>query len=451
MNRERTFWIYKHQLFHRDHPEDMHLLRRRTCPGFDGRKNRLIYTRKASTCEADDRSQDSDEPTGQGKASDEEASTDDEESVAEKKAKSRKKRSVSSKGRASNAKRSRRDNAELIEEKKTDESDDDVSSGKRSNYMTSRFSPRPKHRSAWDDKDSDDDSSSEKETDKRAERRSRAIVVSQVAIKLDEYARMAKRGMGRTRSGYVTPPVGGGMLPSGHYYRSVITYDDEYEAMSLVHSRRRGSGIFSSASIVTDMDESTHGDDQSTAGLVSEASTPMKPARLGEQLFDKAPVEDHEIVKAIQQRIMSKGTADSYEAMLASSALVGFCMKTSPLVSGDLCTKVLQLTASCEQLAIEFQQYRNALHPGRQSHLYKLPAEITPSNHGFNDETTLVSARDIWERAGSRRDAARDFKTLAINHMQNLLKHHGEFDFTKDEVASLRLTENMWSMSTRPF
>ena len=40
INRERTFWVYYHPLFHRDRPEEMPLLRRRTCPGYDGRKNR---------------------------------------------------------------------------------------------------------------------------------------------------------------------------------------------------------------------------------------------------------------------------------------------------------------------------------------------------------------------------------------------------------------------------
>lgn len=34
------FWVYHHPLFHRDRPEEMHKLRRRTCPGYDGRKNR---------------------------------------------------------------------------------------------------------------------------------------------------------------------------------------------------------------------------------------------------------------------------------------------------------------------------------------------------------------------------------------------------------------------------
>jgi len=40
INGGRTFWVYYHPLFHRDRPEEMHKLRRRTCPGFDGRRNR---------------------------------------------------------------------------------------------------------------------------------------------------------------------------------------------------------------------------------------------------------------------------------------------------------------------------------------------------------------------------------------------------------------------------
>jgi hypothetical protein len=41
VNRERNFWIYHHPLFHRDRPQDLKKLRRRTCPGFDGRKQRI--------------------------------------------------------------------------------------------------------------------------------------------------------------------------------------------------------------------------------------------------------------------------------------------------------------------------------------------------------------------------------------------------------------------------
>jgi hypothetical protein len=41
VNKERNVWIYKHHLFRRDSPEDLRLVRRRTCPGLDGRKQRF--------------------------------------------------------------------------------------------------------------------------------------------------------------------------------------------------------------------------------------------------------------------------------------------------------------------------------------------------------------------------------------------------------------------------
>lgn len=40
VNKERNFWVYRHPLFHRDHPDELHLVRRRTCQGVDGRKHR---------------------------------------------------------------------------------------------------------------------------------------------------------------------------------------------------------------------------------------------------------------------------------------------------------------------------------------------------------------------------------------------------------------------------
>ena len=40
VNKERNFWVYRHPLFHRDRPEELHLVRRQTIQGVDGRKHR---------------------------------------------------------------------------------------------------------------------------------------------------------------------------------------------------------------------------------------------------------------------------------------------------------------------------------------------------------------------------------------------------------------------------
>ena len=39
INRERNFWIYQHPLFHRDAPEEMYKLKRRSCPSAEARKS----------------------------------------------------------------------------------------------------------------------------------------------------------------------------------------------------------------------------------------------------------------------------------------------------------------------------------------------------------------------------------------------------------------------------
>jgi hypothetical protein len=52
VNRERNIWVYHHPQFHRDRPQDLGKLRRRTCPGFDGRKHR--FQRTVSAADDDD-------------------------------------------------------------------------------------------------------------------------------------------------------------------------------------------------------------------------------------------------------------------------------------------------------------------------------------------------------------------------------------------------------------
>lgn len=44
INRERTVWVYRHPLFQRDRPQDLHLVRRRgaCATGMDGRKKRIV-------------------------------------------------------------------------------------------------------------------------------------------------------------------------------------------------------------------------------------------------------------------------------------------------------------------------------------------------------------------------------------------------------------------------
>ncbi|GMH51959.1 hypothetical protein TL16_g01125 [Triparma laevis f. inornata] len=49
VNRERTFWVYKHPLFHRDRPQDLPLLRRKTCGSTPTPDKTASNTDKASS------------------------------------------------------------------------------------------------------------------------------------------------------------------------------------------------------------------------------------------------------------------------------------------------------------------------------------------------------------------------------------------------------------------
>lgn len=60
VNRERTFWVYHHPLFHRDRPHDLKKLRRRTCPGFDGRKQKMQARSSALSTSYDDQEEEED-------------------------------------------------------------------------------------------------------------------------------------------------------------------------------------------------------------------------------------------------------------------------------------------------------------------------------------------------------------------------------------------------------
>lgn len=424
VNRERTFWIYKHRLFHRDHPEDLHLLRRRTCPGVDGRKNRFSgFSRKLSN-DSSGRSGRFGSDVYHQKSSDDESFDEDTET-----------------GR--------------FKQDGFDEDDDEIFSkqmnaegkqvgnslynGYKDNVMvdlslvngTERIAASKK-KSTLDRYDSKqtDDSGSASEVDERQARREQAHVVSQVALKLEEYARKAKKSVGRTRAGggVVTPPLGGGQLPSGYYYRSLITYDDEYEAMASVR-------VSSAIPVVTDVESSNS---ESCAHPV----TPLSKRPF--ILFDKPPVSDLQLVKKVSDRIMQCNR--DLSSNMASAAVACFCMANGPdEQEGEVCAKILGLLSTCDKLAHEFMQYRCALQPLDCSSTF---ANSTFCASGHRNDSTVFSIHQIWERAASRRDAVRDFKTFAVNYINTDLQ---KIEFTQEQAMALQQTAEIWLKSANSF
>ncbi|KAI2491536.1 HSF-type DNA-binding [Fragilaria crotonensis] len=372
VNRERTFWIYKHRLFHRDHPEGLHLLRRRTCPGVDGRKNRFSnYSRKAG----DDAGVGDEGYDEESKSSDESAY---EIEVAEPKSKEEYHSFIGS------------DDAKVSQLDVVDEPD----------------------------------CSSEKEVDERVARREQAHVVSQVALKLEEYARKAKRSRGGTRYGVgiVTPPLGGSQS-----YRSVLTYDDEYDAMA--------ARVTSAVVTVAPGVESHATDDK----LLPAPITP-NPSRPMMVICDENPVGNIDLAKLVYDQIMD-GDRD-YASKAASAAVAYFCTASSPNEQeGEACAKILGIMSGNDKLAHEFMQYRYALHPVDCSSTLSNSTFCAP---GLRNDITAFSLDQIWERAASRRDALRDFKTFAVNYMNAEI---ARMEYRGEETGALRRTAEVWLRS----
>jgi len=404
INRERNVWIYQHQLFHRDHPEDLYQVRRRTCPGLDGRKIR-VSSRKSSKKD--------------GSSSDDDSISQEEPSALLTAAETIKKRN----------------------------SLNSVDSGYSDPHLeTEEYQPRPKKtrtsapssqsespvvdtskvRPAQVDMEPEDDSSMDKRYD-RVEMMQQSLVVSDVAMKLEEYARKARKDRGistkprRAGAGVVTPPF-------DTNYQSVVsatellTYDDEYDSDDDDEFRAKELFCNQTSSVVTDSDVEDGEDNNAEASRLQEA-------------LMTAPV-DTANAKAITERLLGFD--------VTSVAVAGFCMSTAPGSNPDLSQKVLQLIGSCEALAFDFHQYRNALKPA--VHSGELP---------FHD-IRMELVRN-WEREGSRSAAVRDFKVFSVNCVHKILGKNrcgeGVTGLTNNDRAALERTANAWlrSVSTADF
>ena len=423
-------WIYKHKLFHRDRPDDLHRVRRRTCPGVDGRKQRFSRFSARKLNQFDD--------SKSPQSSDDESSLEETSVEESDERPSSKKRLMENDDHESHSsKRTRRLwNSSKFSDNKQDE-DIKIDTSIVSHSVPSPTSVFEAHESLvrHDSTEADDDLSTNRRND-RLEMIEQSIVVSEVATKLEEFARKALRGRGGSRTrrnggGVVTPPFG-----SSRQYsissRGLLTYDDEIEDNS---------------GVVTDGDDSSAGEDGSFAGG-ADTSHSVKAVQ---KAFLVAPVCDTQTVKSITECILSASTYQTRGTMIATSAVARFCMTTPPNDDGSLAEKILELISSCDKLAYEFQLYRGALRPGNC-----LGESISlVSSDGLEDENSgklpEPSSKDDWDRDTSRNDAVRDFKTFAVNCIQKvLLRKNGGFGdvpFIDSEASKLQYTADIWLKS----
>jgi hypothetical protein len=414
INRERNVWIYKHNLFHRDRPEELYLVRRRTCPGVDGRKQRFsrLSAQRLSSKFHDNSNSNSD-------AEDDVSSSGEDASVGEimdaVTAAKRKREAppatvLSSKKPRSTILPPRVENLP----QKFVELDTSV---------VSDPAPSPTSVKAllFDNDEPADDSSTSRKHD-RMEMMQQSLVVSEVASKLEEYVKkaMKEKGLSRTRrggSGIVTPPFG----TSGRFTMNssdLITYDDEYDV-----------------------------DEGASLGVVSDADDSMSvedTLRSIDKDMMVAPVTDVETVKRIRFEILRRANASNEEVIRACANVAAFFMLTAPNEEpDDCCPKILELLSTSTHLEAEFYFYRSALHPS----LF-LDSEM---RNGQFAQFHSVALRNSLSGGTGRLQALREFKVFSVNLIYKLLGVNGslgiEESFTDIDHSTLLRTAKSWSKS----
>jgi hypothetical protein len=249
-----------------------------------------------------------------------------------------------------------------------------------------------------------------------------SLIVSEVASKLEEFVKKARKGRGpsRSRAGIVTPPYGKSSTISS---RDLITYDDEYEQQE----------NHSSSGLVTDGEESVDGADLSPAGTFDYLKK-----------LDAAPVESTETVQEVVFEIRQRAKVDmlNSKSLDACADVVEFLMTTAP--SEACCAKVLGLLVASARLASDFHSYRSALN-------FDGKALWSPAvGESFEDFHT-TTLRRAFESGSSQLDTLREFKIFAVNLIYKLLGKNGSFDihkpFSSSETKNLLRTADAWSKS----
>ena len=378
INRERNVWIYKHALFHRDRPEDLYRVRRRTCPGMDGRKQRFSRYSARKLQEGD--------------VSDDDDSLEEDTSLA-----SRKRESESVAGTYM-TKRSRRSS--------------DASTKATKEVVTSIDTSMLVPVSETSSVAEDDPVTTKRNNRKVAAEQSH--IVSEVAMKLEEYARKVLKGRGGSgRAGVVTPPYG-----SSSFSASLITYDDEYPLeFNSMYSRQSSLslGVVSSSDV----------DEYSMASAEMGAPAIITPIK--ERSTVEPPVENLFDVDRLVSLIMECGPMGR-PVLLGPAMLTRFCMSTSPSIDNeDLICKIDELLSTCPPLAKEFFLYRSALRADA--------TEVISAGHSLAATYNTDAKRDEF---------LRDFKTFSVNSLRRI---NGEAfgALSETDMGIMERTASAWA------
>jgi hypothetical protein len=260
---------------------------------------------------------------------------------------------------------------------------------------------------------------------RRMEMMQQSLVVSEVAVKLEEYVKKAMKERGLTSrnrrggSGIVTPPFG-----TAHTISSsdLITYDDEY--------------FYEEHNTKTDV-----GASNKVGGAENAIGGPFCTVVSKDDDSPYHPVTTEEDVKRITQEIVQKSSDANQEVLHACANVAAFFLCTRPNERPeDCCEKVLELLSTSPRLQTDFYSYRMALHPDLSS------AKVgVPENHALYLRKALLGG------AAGRLASLRDFKVFAVNLIYKLLGVNGSLGiddvFQPDDRAILLRTTEVWSKS----
>ena len=374
MNRERNFWVYKHPLFHRDRPHDLHLLRRRTCPGVDGRKVRPEV--ELRNLEAGFRS-----PTNVSMTAD---TTSDSDAASEH-SEPKKRQSTSSRKQSDASLSSMtedisefaaplststfmvRDNIEIEKEPlfETVHVGGFASTGDQYMRGPSRLvSPVAKMASPADIQE-------------------QSLLVSKVARQLEQHAKRATISMGKGAQKKATPVYVSNTMTSHS-----LTYDDEVE----IFDSARGCVVERSSSKMDTFASDDFSDDESATVVSFNDSEVSAPAS---KYVVTAPVQDANVINEVLRNLLNASRDVNRDPIIP---IAQFCMKTDPQ-DPTLGEKAIQLMSVHGDLAQEFCRYKIALSPN--DHNASFMKEI------FEDESG---------------DTVRVFKTFVLNSLRDLVR-----------------------------
>jgi HSF-type DNA-binding len=367
INRERNMWVYKHDLFHRDRPQDLVLLRRRNGPAsVDGRRRQQEDSPPVAAVA---RRVGDDDST---------ASVEAESDVSDRRETRKKRGGQVAKVESDSPTPTKRPvllwntnvphTGDGGDESPTCEVDDAV--------------VQPVQ--VTESEDSDDSSSLD--NDGSVEQ---ANVVSEVASQLALYARRALLESSNTRSRSrrqqgAANPLFESLRLSPFSSGSLLTYDDEaweVDESLLVDCPERFTGIGRNDECGISPSDSAEEDDE-----VAEYSASVASGIVQNILHDVGGLDQDSLATAVKVSV--------------------FCMSTcvpETRFGGNLLDGINAFLLSCDKLAAEFHLYYSALYP-------------------FDERANALDVNGSGQHLVRAGDTVRVFRIFAINQMQRLVQ-----------------------------